>query len=126
MSDNSASSLPCTNFSYGEVEDYTINITAAKGNILYTENQVESNPLSNQIFDYFTTYPNPATDYININLLENQLANVKVYNVTGSLVLNQDIDYTNTEINVSDLSKGTYIIKVTDGQKEHSSKFIKY
>jgi len=126
MSDNSATSSSCGTFTYGEVEDYNINITAAKGNTAdLASNQNEGTPLSNEIFDYFTTYPNPTASVLNINLLENQMVNVKIYSLTGAMVLNVDLEYTNPEINVADLKTGTYIIKVNDGQKEHTQKFIK-
>ena len=47
---------------------------------------------------------------------------VSIYNVLGKLVLSQTIS---KEIDVKQLSKGIYILKIIDEQKETVRKFIK-
>lgn len=54
-------------------------------------------------------YPNPASDVIYIDGVE--ATEVRVYNVTGQLL--KTVKGTN-DINVSDLSTGTYLLRVTD------------
>ncbi len=125
MSDNSGSTA-CTNFSYGEVEDYTINIVASKTELpALAEDKSEGSQLSNEIHSYFTLYPNPATDVLNITLLNNQIANVTIYNILGVKVIDVILNDTNSEINISELSSGSYIVIMNDGQKEFTTKFIK-
>jgi len=66
-------------------------------------------------------YPNPTNDKLFIQGLSSS-SRVSIYNVLGKLVLSQTIS---KEINVKQLSKGIYIIKIIDEQKETVRKFIK-
>ena len=67
-------------------------------------------------------YPNPTNDKLFIQGLSSS-SRVSIYNVLGKLVLSQTIS---KEIDVKQLSKGIYILKIIDGQKETTLKFIKY
>jgi uncharacterized delta-60 repeat protein len=67
-------------------------------------------------------YPNPAKEIINVGLLNQVLiSNVKIYDLQGKVVL-QD---TNDTINVSNLAKGIYIVKIVTVEGEVTKKFIK-
>lgn len=64
----------------------------------------------------FTIYPNPATNKVTI-LAEkpiNQLLNLKVFDMLGTLVLNQKIDSNETTFNISTLAAGTYVVSLTN------------
>jgi len=64
----------------------------------------------------FSYYPNPANDTINLNAQGN-IGTVTIFNILGQTVVDQNIDATSTQINVSNLSMGTYVMKVSvDGQ----------
>ncbi|MDG1171713.1 MAG: BspA family leucine-rich repeat surface protein, partial [Polaribacter sp.] len=66
-------------------------------------------------------YPNPTRDKLFIQGLPNPLK-VSIYNVLGKLVL---AEITSKDIDVKQLSKGIYILKIIDEQKETVRKFIK-
>jgi hypothetical protein len=70
----------------------------------------------------FSIYPNPTNDKLFVQGLSSS-SRVSIYNVLGKLVLSQTIS---KEIDVKQLSKGIYILKIIDGQKETTRKFIKY
>ena len=79
--------------------------------------------------DYFLNsqiyiYPNPATDVIQINLPNNKISEVKIYNVLGKLVKQEILNHKN-EIDVSELNGGVYFVKITTDKQEFVSKFIK-
>jgi hypothetical protein len=57
-------------------------------------------------------YPNPATDYISVKLSE--LSTCYIYNLQGKLVLQKEIQDLTEQIDVSDLPKGVYVLKVGD------------
>ncbi len=62
----------------------------------------------------FSIYPNPARDYVDIsinNINTNQL-NLQVYNILGKLVQTQIISQPTTRLNIKDIEKGVYILKV--------------
>ncbi|MDB9828209.1 T9SS type A sorting domain-containing protein [Flavobacteriaceae bacterium] len=71
-------------------------------------------------------YPNPANDHITIdfgNLDNVEDWNIKIINILGQEVLSQPMD--TDKINVSELSKGVYIIRISDGVNKADKKFIK-
>jgi hypothetical protein len=72
-------------------------------------------------------YPNPANDYININLLNlinSEILRAEIINALGEVVLTQDISQNNNQIKVSSLNSGVYFIKIK-GSKNYIKKFIK-
>ncbi|WP_439128875.1 choice-of-anchor V domain-containing protein [Polaribacter sp.] len=74
----------------------------------------------------FDLFPNPATENINIQLPSSvEKASVALYDYLGRLALSKNISNTDTKIDVNNLSKGVYILKVIAGNKIGSQKFIK-
>jgi len=66
-------------------------------------------------------YPNPVNDKLFIQCLS-EVSEVSIYDVLGKLVLSK----TNTsEIDVTNLKKGIYLIKIKDQQKEIIKKLVK-
>jgi hypothetical protein len=64
----------------------------------------------------FNYYPNPATNAINLSA-QNNIETVAIFNVLGQKVVDQNVEATSTSLDVSNLSVGTYIMKVSvDGQ----------
>jgi len=82
-----------------------------------TTSQVSSlyaNPaLSNNVAEInnfkFNLYPNPASDILNIEFNE-AIKSVEIYSLQGQKVLETN----QTEINISNLASGMYIVKVQD------------
>jgi uncharacterized delta-60 repeat protein len=70
----------------------------------------------------FVIYPNPAQDvlYLQANNFTSIKA-VKIYDLQGKVVLED----TNDTINVSNLSKGLYIVKISTEEGEVTKKFMK-
>lgn len=68
-------------------------------------------------------YPNPVTDVLNISTKLSKEENAVIYNMEGRVVLKTKISNGKNTIDVSKLSKGSYIISLTEGNV--SSKFIK-
>ena len=69
-------------------------------------------------------FPNPVKDnlYISSNY---KLKSVHIFNAMGQKVFSEERQKTN-EINVSNLSKGGYFLKLTDDQNNSTAKkFIK-
>jgi hypothetical protein len=100
-------STPCGTSSYGQVEDYSLNI----GQLAVAD--VKKNNIS--------IYPNPATDVINISNVSSK-TKFEIYSVGGQLV-NQGI--TDGKVNVSKLTKGVYILTVDSNGEKSQTKFIK-
>jgi hypothetical protein len=60
----------------------------------------------------FSYYPNPTTSTLNLSSVES-IENVEIYNMLGQKVIDQNVNATTSEINVSELSTGTYLMKVS-------------
>lgn len=72
----------------------------------------------------FKTYPNPANDILNVSASSN-ITKIEVYSILGQKVLTEEINSDSKQINVSDLTKGVYIIKTYIDKAVGSYKFIK-
>ena len=71
-------------------------------------------------------FPNPAGDQLNVSLGGvYKKTTIKVYNLMGKLVMQQESGNTLTQLNVSKLSAGFYLIHVNDGNETKSARFVK-
>jgi hypothetical protein len=83
--------------------------------------------LSTQDFDfgtYFTLYPNPAKDVLNIQTKQSLAINsVEIYNQLGQIVMAT----TNAinSVDVANLASGTYFVKVNTEKGSANAKFVK-
>jgi len=71
-------------------------------------------------------FPNPAGDQLNVLVqgVDNK-SEIKVYNLMGKLILQQQAVNTLTQLNISKLSAGFYLVHVNDGKETRSVKFVK-
>lgn len=85
--------------------------------------------LVNQDFDfsnYFELAPNPTKDILNIHTKNDiELSSISIYNALGQLVVVIPNAKETTSIDVSNLTSGTYFIKVMSDKGSSNSKFIK-
>jgi len=118
-----AAQTACETFSYGEVEDYTVNITNQAASYT-TFDDIIADTLGNEdnVFDV-QLYPNPVNARLNVKLQDGRVATFTIKNILGQEV--QQGKVTNNSIEVSKLQSGTYIIEINDGQKPLIKKFIK-
>lgn len=72
-----------------------------------------------------TVYPNPTTDYLNIEMEEMGEATLRIYSVNGSLVKEYVLTASHNSINVNAFSNGNYFYTISCGDKEISGKFAK-
>jgi chitodextrinase len=112
MSYNATPTSSCGSFTYGQVEDYTVNITSAA-----RVDEASSNAIS------FNLYPNPVKgDVLNIANLELD-SNYRIYNMMGQELGKGKIE--NEAIYVGSLASGTYLIEVSNASGSTSKRFIK-
>ncbi|WP_333852202.1 T9SS type A sorting domain-containing protein [Epilithonimonas sp.] len=83
----------------------------------------QSRVLGTQESKTFVTviYPNPTSDILNIQT-EQKISKIEIYDTTGKLLKSNSKE---TNINVSELIKGMYLIKIYTDQSIINSKFIK-
>lgn len=71
-------------------------------------------------------YPNPATDYTHVTVLNlnRGTANIRLFNTLGKMVLSKTTDQENTRLDISDLPSGLYLVKVNAGKQEKVHKLF--
>jgi len=121
-----AAATSCETFSYGEVEDYTVNVNSASYNDYFASSPLNDQTLGNEESTNIMVYPNPADSYINVSITNGiKTGTISIYNIVGSLVKSIDIDGNEKEINVSELPAGSYLISVDDERESIVKTFIK-
>lgn len=101
---------PCIGGSFGQAADYTVKVSnLAVSDISKVKVQA---------------YPNPVTDILKITSNTNAKS-VSVFDISGKKVLSQAANSTNTEINMSKLTSGTYVVIVDTETDKESIKVIK-
>jgi len=107
-----ASPTSCETFADGEVEDYTVNITATARDEVASNNIVA-----------FNLFPNPVKgEVLNISNLELD-STYRIFNMMGQELGKGTI--VNESINVGSLASGTYLIEVSNANGSTSKRFIK-
>jgi len=91
----------------------------------YTLNITE-NSLSTQPFDdtRFMAYPNPVKNILNLTY-EEDMSDAVVFNLLGQQVLSTKINATESQIDMSGLLSGTYLVKVHAGEQVKTLKVVK-
>ncbi|TXD62491.1 T9SS type A sorting domain-containing protein [Polaribacter sp. IC066] len=79
----------------------------------------------NTSIEGFTTYPNPVTNNIfTIKSNSSETKEVSIFNVLGKRVLSSRFSGIQSNVDVSSISAGLYILKVTEGTKTATSKLV--
>jgi len=101
-------------FSYDNAETGTFKISAYDAS------------LSTGSFDMngFSAYPNPVKDVLNLTYTK-EISNVSVHNLLGQEVMTKSVNATQSKIDMSNLSTGTYLVKVTSDNMVKTIKVVK-
>jgi PKD repeat protein len=109
---------PCAVSTFGEVEDYTINITAGGGVGL------EESTLNNLL-----VYPNPANEMVMVDLtnMQEKVTEIHLVDVTGRVIQTEKVQE-NIKVysmNISELAKGTYTVVCNGINASSNQRLIK-
>ncbi|MEE9440208.1 MAG: M43 family zinc metalloprotease [Saprospiraceae bacterium] len=81
--------------------------------------------LANELGDQdFVAFPNPVTNELTI-VSEDVINTIKLYSITGSLMMDKTIRSTETNIDVRTLQPGIYMISVETNDEVMTQKFVK-
>jgi hypothetical protein len=112
LEDTDGSTTLCYESANDAMEDY-VNCTI--GILVNTKND-------NQ--DRLLIFPNPVGQLLTI-LQENPIEKIEIVNIFGQIVFNLPCSSNKTEINLSDLSAGIYMIQIYSGNSIQSQRIIK-
>ena len=78
----------------------------------------------NIIFESFKMFPNPTNgDSIYFSVTED--ATIKIFNVLGKTVATSEVTKSKNSINISELTRGIYLVKINSGKQFITKKLIK-
>lgn len=82
--------------------------------------------LSSGSFDNanFVAYPNPVKDFLNVSY-SSEISSIRVINMIGQEVISRNVNASSTQVDMSELSAGTYIVNVTLGDAVKTLKVVK-
>jgi hypothetical protein len=107
------------------VNYYRLQLTDGKGGAAYSKTVsamiTDAGAFSVQVF------PNPAKDMVRINVSGSMGANpiVSIFDATGKLIRQAGFNSRNSEVTVSDLAPGMYLLKYQDDNNRQSQRFRK-
>lgn len=90
----------------------------------FGQNNVNANVETQNIED-LSIYPNPVTNgkvFIYISSKQNSAKKVDFFDVLGKQIYSTQL--TGKELNISTLSKGVYILKITEGNTSETRKLV--
>ena len=110
----SISSDACSNSDYGEVEDYTVNIS-----LLSNIKNIKDNSL-------IQITPNPASDFVNVNYKDIDFNEIKIVDITGKTIFIENRNTKNkTTFDFRNKAKGVYFLNlIKDKDIIETVKFI--
>ena len=114
-----ANSTSCQAFTYGEVEDYTLNIATTAREM---QPETTSAPVG------MIVYPNPATDNLTVELTQwnGTAVQARMLDLMGREVEQFEINGNTAVLNVAKLPVGVYFINIMTGDKQTvTQKFVK-
>lgn len=114
MKYGSATTNSCGSYNYGEVEDYTVNIT---GNAQFSSASSQTTSIANA-----ELYPNPVSDKLNYEMTSevNGKLTLSVFNITGQWM--KSLEYfiyegkNHIDLQISDLPVGLYVLRIIGDQ----------
>ena len=72
-------------------------------------------------------YPNPVADQLTVSLRTNkfQVTSMSVFDINGKLISTQAVSDNQIEMNTQNLAAGNYFLRLSDGKRSVTTKFVK-
>lgn len=101
-------------------------ISYYSGDSTYYYSHMSSYDINKQETQTISIYPNPATDFVSFinDNVNNEIVEFRIYSVMGVLVRSEILEQFNHQINVKDLSNGTYFITIRLKKLKYNQKLI--
>ncbi len=123
-------STPILNITNDNLTTFLFNILDCNPSNLKKPNQKDCNTFTvgiaeNKLATTFSAYPNPAEDFITIDLSENptEIVRISVINSVGQLVISEQTQNRFHQLDLLQLPKGAYVVHVI-GSKNYTNKLI--
>src|SRR5690606_32317610 len=101
---------PCVGGSFGQAEEYTVHVGTLSASEFIKEN--------------LGYYPNPVQDILNLDA-STKVKSITVYDISGRLIMTKNLNSAKSQVNMSVLTPGVYIVKAELESGSKSFKMIK-
>jgi hypothetical protein len=106
---------PCEELDAGMGIDFGIQLS--------TETALDKNSVGEK---YVEVYPNPTSGQLTVNVIDDEIMNLAVYSVSGRKMMEyNNINSSSKELNITQLAKGVYILKLELSESQKLMKVIK-
>jgi PKD repeat protein len=110
---------PCAVATFGETEDYTVNIIAGGGSGVGIEENV---------LNAASIYPNPTTDLLNVDLsqVSEEVQSVSILDVTGKVIQTTAVNASKiVNFDLTAIASGLYYVRIASGTNSVVKQIVK-
>ncbi len=103
------------------------NYISALGGTIYIDNlRIGTEPLAleEELATSFKIYPNPTSDLIQFEGISDHNNTIRIFDMQGKIVLQQEHVDANTKVDLSQLSVGVYQVEMNNGKDRKTEKLI--
>ena len=110
--------------------NYFVNVGDTEGNFDAPEGNfkidITTTALANNQFEFsnLKVYPNPVNNILNVENAQ-KITKVSIINLLGQELLSKNFDDLKTQIDITDLQSGSYLVRISSENKEQIVKIVK-
>lgn len=108
---------PNSSYTVSEWDSYASNTFSYLGN---TSSRLKASITEESEMNDLAIYPNPANNFFTISNTNNSVQLVQVFNSTGQLLIEQNLTDNKNQVDVSNLAKGIYFVRLISNTKSTS------
>ena len=72
-----------------------------------------------------SVFPNPTNEFVKIVSSEDRNYTIQLFNISGKLLVEKEINKTDNTINMNEFTNGTYLLKITNKNETNTYQIIK-
>ena len=112
---------PNLKFTIETTGDYTIRFNDQT--LVYSISK-ESTGVQTPVADQSYVYPNPTKDLINVHLASNE-GEIEIFSINGQCVMQQRLNGSVSTLDIAQLNKGTYLVRISEEGQMTVCKLLK-
>ena len=104
--------------------EYTVVVTDGTGCFVKAIYILDNIGIEEDLVNQISLFPNPASNFIEINSTNQKIESVKLYSITGKLMQEYSVNALQFKLERNELAKGVYFIKAVINSQEITKKVL--